>query len=79
MSNWKPDEKFLEFLLSDVGSKIGNDLSLFGVPDGTTKGGQGYNMKDLVEEMRAGKEWTQDIYEGFQQTFKKEFKAYQKK
>ena len=79
MTNWKPDTEFLDFLLKKMEkeSSIGATAPFIGTPDGTQKGGQGYNMTEMVEAMREGKEkrW-QRMYEAFYNIFRQDFETY---
>ena len=57
MPEWKPDTEFLDYLLKyfEEGCNTGLDEPFFCTPDGTKKGGEGYSIREMIENMREGK------------------------
>ncbi|MBI4140469.1 hypothetical protein HY485_01385 [Candidatus Woesearchaeota archaeon] len=76
MTNWKPDEKFLDWFLEE--SKKEGDVTkpMVGFPDGTKKGGEGYSLKEIVKEMKKGNEQFKRMYAGLELAFGQEYESY---
>ena len=75
MTEWKPDNEFLDFLLKEWEKDSG---FLVGFPDGTEEGGKGYTPEKLVEAMRTGTELGREVYAtayDFYQLVFQEYKA----
>ena len=68
MTEWKPDTEFLDFIIKKF-EKEGGDRNkvLIGA------GQKGYNMNELVEEMKQGTKLGRRMYETFYTT---DFEAY---
>jgi len=77
MAEFKPNEKFLDFLLKKAAEEAKDiDKPLFGNPDGTTKGALGWSMREIIEEIRAGEEKWRLIYERLYILEKNNFEDY---
>ncbi|MBT3985303.1 hypothetical protein HOD38_01120 [archaeon] len=68
MSDWKPNEPFLEWLLDEVFKKtmrIDIDTPFIYTPDGTKKGKEGYTLREVIDVMREGTPFGRSIYGDF--------------
>ncbi len=72
MDEWKPDEKFLEFLVKELNKDKSFEKPFIGA------GTKSWSMRDLVEEMRQGTELGREIYQDSYANKKtqKQYKAY---
>ena len=63
MTEWKPDLDFLDFLVEEWGQENDPNKAFLAIPNGTKKGGEGYNIREVAELMRQGTErYWQRIY-----------------
>lgn len=76
MTDWKPDEKFLDWLLKKHETETGDvDTPIIGIPNGTKKGGQGYSFREIIAEMKKGNEPFIRQYKSFYRMFGQEYES----
>ncbi len=70
MTEWKPDNEFLDFLLEEWQKEGGFEV---GFPDGS---GKEYTPETMVEEIRNGTDLGQEVYTTAYDFYKTAFESY---
>lgn len=62
MSDWKPDQRFIDYFLQQQ-TRADLDEKVLFVTDGTTRGGEGRSVNDVVAEMQEGTKFGRSFYQ----------------